>query len=367
MSSSIHRLPGPLSFVAALVAVGLISFVCVRALDSGASSATSSVAAPAPFVPLAEYAERSPHVDSALNVIGVQGAVRGESATPSPDQVPLSPRSFERPVAEYLAYSVAQLGLMEGEVATLRSALAAGDRVASQAAWRVAFARYLQLGAVYLEGSVATLNQEIDGGAGGLQGGTSSPQFTGLHRIELGLWTGQSPAGLVPYASLLETDVHELRAALPHVQITPLEYATRAHEILEDAVRDLLSGTDVPWSGEGVLGTAAGLAATREVIATLKPLLRLPAAQAADPPANPRSPAVADADLDVLQGVLNSLAAAHGGQYPTNQELSQAQAERLDAAIGQALEGLSQLPGMLETTLPPAVASIPASAVRIDP
>jgi hypothetical protein len=34
-------------------------------------------------------------------------------------------------------------------------------------------------------------------------------------------------------------------------------------------VRDLLSGTDVPWS-EGVLATDAGLKATEEVIATLR-------------------------------------------------------------------------------------------------
>lgn len=57
------------------------------------------------------------------------------------------------------------------------------------------------------------------------------------------------------------------------MSITPLEYATRAHEILEDAVRDLLSGAAVPWSGEGVLATAAGVEATEEVISTLRPVL----------------------------------------------------------------------------------------------
>ena len=60
---------------------------------------------------------------------------------------------------------------------------------------------------------------------------------------------------------------------LPSVQITPLEYATRAHEILEDAQRDLLSGADVPWSHEGLLATAAGLTPHVEVLATLQPLL----------------------------------------------------------------------------------------------
>ena len=67
--------------------------------------------------------------------------------------------------------------------------------------------------------------------------------------------------------------VARLRRDLPSVSITPLEYATRAHEILEDAQRDLLSGADVPWSGEGLLATDAGLEATKEVVSTLRGLL----------------------------------------------------------------------------------------------
>ncbi len=365
MKKPIFRRSGSFWFVAALLVVAAVSFVTFRALGTGRGSA--SPAAPALFVPVAEYAERAPHVRSVLDVVGIQGSVRGEPSVPPPDQPPLSPASFDRPVAEYLAYSTGQLTTMLSELSTLQGALQSGSRAASQNAWRVVFARYLHLGAVYLEGPVATLNEEIDGSPGGLVGGTSSPQFTGLHRIEFGLWTGAPLQTLIPYVSRLQSDVTALRALLPHIQIAPLDYAIRAHEILEDAVRDLLSGTEVPWSGEGVLGTAAGLAATREVISTLKPLLHEPAAMLADPPANPRSPKIADADLHQLQAVLSSLAAAHGGQFPTNQELTQLQGARLDAAIGQALEGLAQLPGMLETTVPPPIPSIPRSAIRIVP
>ncbi|MGO9961596.1 MAG: EfeM/EfeO family lipoprotein [Solirubrobacteraceae bacterium] len=350
-------------FSAGLVAIAVASFVSFRALNASPHRAGTGGATL--LIPFAEYGERAPHVKSALSIVGIQGAVRGGPAVPPPDEPPVSPGSFARPVTEYLAYSERQLAVMEAEVAALENALGSGDRAASQAAWRIAFARYLHLGAVYLEGPVSTLDREIDGGPGGLPGGTASPRFIGLHRIEFGLWTGAAPQTLVPFASRLAADVRAMRALLPGVRISPLDYATRAHEILEDAVRDLLSGTDVPWSGEGVLGTAAGLAATREVISTLKPLLHQP--RFIDPPATPRSPAVVDADLDGLQSVLASLAVAHGGRLPTNQELTQLQAEKLDAAVGQALEALAQVPGMLETTVPRTTPSIPASAVRIDP
>lgn len=361
-----------ISWVAATIVLAISSFLIFRAVGIGRASsqaASSGQAQQAPasaFVPLAEYAERAPHVDSQLLGLGIQGVVRKGPSAPAPDQLPIPASQFARPVAEYITYSKGELALLEADASALQSALASGDRQAAERAWRIAFARYLQLGGVYLEGPVAALNQEIDGNPGGLQGGTANANFSGLHRIEFGLWTGAPLRSLVPWAQLLGADVRALRGTLPHVTISPLDYATRAHEILEDAVRDLLSGTDVPWSGEGVLGTAAGLSATREIISTLRPLLREPAAMLADPPPNPRSPAVVDADLNHLQSVLNSLAATHGGQLPTNQELTQMQTEALDAAIGQALEGLAQIPGMLETKLPTTVAPIPASVVRID-
>ena len=346
-----------------MVLIAVAAFFGFRAAGIGKSS---HHAAPAKaFAALAEYSERSPHVASLLSVIGIVGSVRGLPSVPKPDLPPVPASKFKRPVAEYIAYSVHQLVLMEPEITALKSALQSGDVAASEAAWKTAFARYLRLGAVYLEGPVSTLNDKIDGDPGGLPGGTSSPAFTGLHRIEFGLWTGQSPQSLVPYADKLTRNVNALKALLPSVHISPLDYATRAHEILEDAVRDLLSGTDVPWSGAGVLGTASGLAATREVLATLRPVLVEPPGLAAEPPPDPRSPQVVDADLKVLQSTLDSIAAANGGSYPSNSQLTKLQSERLDAAIGQALEGLAQVPGMLETINPPAIPKIPNKDLKL--
>ena len=102
----------------------------------------------------------------------------------------------------------------------------------------------------------------------------SEQRFAGLHRIEKGLWTGQPTRSLLPVVSALRSAVVALRHTLPSVAFDPLDYAARAHEILEDAQRDLMSGAQVPWSGAGVLGTVAGVAATQEVIRTLAPLLQ---------------------------------------------------------------------------------------------
>jgi high-affinity iron transporter len=347
------------------VAVAAAAFGSLRLLGVGRTDPARPAAAA--FVPLGEYAERAPHVSSVLNISGVQGEVRGQPALPAPDQPPVPASRFAGPTARYISYSIAQLAILQAEIAALRTALGHDDRTVAQADWLKAWTQYLHLGGVYLQGPVAALNQAIDGTADGLPGGTANPRFTGLHRIEFGLWTGQPPRSLVGYAERLSTEVRRMSARLPHTVISPLELVARTHEILEDAVRDLLSGTDVPWSGAGVAGTAAGVVATRELISVLGPLLKEPAALQADPPANPRTPAVVDADLHVVQSELDALAGAYGGQLPTDRQLTKMQAERLDGDVGQALEGLAQLPGMLETTGPAPTPAIPRAGVKVDP
>jgi iron uptake system EfeUOB component EfeO/EfeM len=337
----------------------VLAAVLALVFTHGGSAAGPATGAQSPYgaAPLAIYQEEAPHVTSSLIIYGLQGEVRGAGAAPAGSLSPVPAADFAGPVAAYLAYARAQLGPMESQISDLDAALAAGNRNQAENAWRGAFADYLKLGAVYLEGPIESLNQAIDGGPGGLPGGTASPQFSGLHRLEFGLWTGASLSSLEPWARQLASDVSQLRDALPSVQISPLDYATRAHEILEDAVRDLLSGTDVRWSGEGVLGTDAGLVATTEVIKTLTPLLRTREGVL---------PAV-NTDLAALRSTLASLQRAHGGALPTNSQLTQLESEQLDASMGQALEALAQVPGALETAKAPAIPAIPKKAFKLDP
>jgi iron uptake system EfeUOB component EfeO/EfeM len=331
------------------VCVALAVFFVFTALGVGhrARSARSSSSKGAPY---AAYFQRAPHVLSTTAVYSLSDA-------PSPQRFPPPTFYFKDAIAAYRTYAGNQLGSMQAQIAALEASLAANDRTAAEAAWRAAYTRYLRLGAVYLSGQLAKLNHEIDGPASGLEGGVSNPQFIGLHRIEYGLWTGAPPRTLLGFARRLDVAVRALRKVLPSVASSPLEYGTRAHEILEDAQRDLLSGADVPWSGEGVLATHAGLEATEEVIATLRaPLL-----------GEESLGAVVDTELAALRSAFASIAVAHHGRLPANQELTQQQSELLDGTLGGALEALSGVPGELETEPPTPVPAIPAKDVEIDP
>jgi iron uptake system EfeUOB component EfeO/EfeM len=341
----------------AAVVIALAAFLTVTALGVGRHHARPATSAPYTLTPFATYEARAPHVLSSTVINSAQGAVQGAAATPPSVLPPLPASVFNKPTAQYRAYAVGQLGLMESQVRRLQSALVSNDRTSAQVAWRAAYARYLRLGAVYLVGALATLNQAIDGNAGVLPGGTASPRFTGLHRIEYGLWTSAEPRTLLSQARQLNLNVRRLRRVVGKVSIEPLEYATRAHEILEDAARDLLSGADVPWSQEGVLATNAGLQATEEVIATLHPLLM----------GRENTIPIVKTELAALRSVIASLAAAGGGRLPSNTQLTQTQTVLLDGTLGGALEALSQVPGSLETELPPQIPQIPKRDARIEP
>ena len=206
----------------AAVCVALAAFLAVTALGVGRHHTRPAASAPYTLTPFATYEARAPHVLSSTVINSAQGAVEGAAATPPSALPPLPASAFNKPTAQYRAYAVGQLGLMEGQVKRLQSALAANDRTGAQVAWRAAYVRYLRLGAVYLVGPLATLNQAIDGNAGGLPGGTTSPQFTGLHRIEYGLWTSAEPRTLLSQARQLNLNVRRLRGVLGKVSIEPL-------------------------------------------------------------------------------------------------------------------------------------------------
>jgi iron uptake system EfeUOB component EfeO/EfeM len=179
--------------------------------------------------------------------------------------------------------------------------------------------------------------------------GSTDPHFTGLHRIEMGLWSGAGLHALISYDTRLEGALERLRDVLARVEITPLEYATRSHEIIEDAQRDLLSGMDVPWSRQGVLGTAAGLAATEEVFHTLEPLLS----------GRENTEGEVRSELLLLSGMLDSIS-RHHGVYPSLTELGQYEHEQLNGYVAGALSALEQMPGTLETEARPPVPKLPA-------
>jgi iron uptake system EfeUOB component EfeO/EfeM len=260
------------------------------------------------------------------------------------DLDPVSPRAFHRPIAAYRRYAERWAATLARDITPLRVALRTGDRTAAERGWKTAFADYLHLGAVY-----GLLPDDLNDQLAAVPSSLAERRFTGLHRIEKGLWTGAPPRSLLPAAVALATATATLRRTLPTVAISPLDYASRAHEILEDAQRDLMSGSQVPWSQAGVLGTAAGVAVTREVIGTLTPLLQ----------GRENALGASQNELARLQHVLDSVR-LRDGDWPALTQLSQMERERVNGSLAGTVGALSEIPGTLETQNVAQIPTIPA-------
>ncbi|WSJ71538.1 FTR1 family protein [Kitasatospora sp. NBC_01302] len=269
-------------------------------------------------------------------------AVSGHTGRTAPLAVkPVSVDDLTPPDTAYQQYAAGVLTQLSGAVAAITADLRANDLAKAKTDWLTAQLDWEKVGASY--DSFGDEGTAVDGLPDGLPGGVQDSGFTGLHRLEYGLWHGQSAADLLPVANTLTTDVATVSAKLTTDDEAgdPTNLPTRAHEILEDALRDHLSGIDDEGAGAAYPETSADVQVTRTVLAELTPLINARA---------PKLLATTDQQLDALDSAL--LATQTNGNWTAPQQIPLAARQRVDAAIGTLLETLDQVPDLLE--VPPS-------------
>ena len=249
----------------------------------------------------------------------------------------VTPADFRAPLRAYRRHVRAALARMLVDVGSLQAAVARDDLPGARAAWLRAVAEYESIGAAY--GAFGTLDRAIEGLADGLPGGVRSPRFTGLHRIERALWEQRSTAAARVPAARLARDVGRLRRRLATLEIDPLEYSLRAHEILEDSLHLELTGRASRWSGAALVALRANVRGTQVVLATLRPLILR-----RDP--DRRLPQ-ADRALRRLARALDRMATGDG-RLPRWRSLPQRDAERVSALTAGAAEQLAYIPELID-------------------
>lgn len=249
--------------------------------------------------------------------------------------LPLAESELRPPLASYKSYVDAGLATLAGQTARLKSDLAAGDLGAARTDWLSAHLTYASLGAAY--GTFADFDSSINGRKDGLPGGVDDPKFTGFHRIEYGLWHGQSATVLAPYADRLDRDVRALRKAFPAQDFDPADLPLRSHEILENTLQFELTGDTDEGSGTNLATANANLAGTRELLTVLRPLITARA---------PRQLAVIDAGMARLQGLLDGV--HKGADWTPPAALDPMTRAKINGATGQLLEDLAPIPDLLE-------------------
>lgn len=238
----------------------------------------------------------------------------------------------------YQAYVRQVLTRLTAAVGAVGRDLKARNIPAAQADWLLAQQEWERVGASY--NSFGDAGTRVDGLPGGLPGGVDDPDFTGMHRLEYGLWHGQNPDQLLPVVDRLGIDIAAIADGLTGTDIAgdPATLPIRAHEILEDALRDHLSGLDDLGGGAAYPMTLADIDVTRAVLDQLGPLV-----DERDPKLRPEI----TAKLDKLRAAL--LASQDNGRWRAPAQTPLAPRQAVSAALGGALESLARVPRLLET------------------
>ena len=325
-------------FVLGVLAAAGVLFVVNRDPEPEAAAAPHVAIAPA------SVARRADGKVAGTTMTAQQAADAAIEEGKRPDLVPLPEAAFREPIARYRAYAAGQARSLiraadallaaanrgsTARTATSRGATSSGttsrgatsrgatSRAAARRARDAAFDHWLLVGAAY--GALGDLDARITGALAALQRDPLDARA----------------------AARLATAARALPAALRKAELAPVDYAIRAHEILEDVQRDRMA------DATGVRATADGVAATREVIGTLHGLL----AGRGD------SLQTVDSRLTQLERTLALIRREHGA-WPAPSSLPRAEHQRLLGQLGAALEALANVPGALETTLPPTVPAL---------
>jgi high-affinity iron transporter len=242
----------------------------------------------------------------------------------------------------YKRYAGRMLAALGPDLTELERAARSGSGARARSSWLAAHLTWLRIGqddGAY--GAFGELGQRIDGTAAGLVGGARSQAFTGFHRIEDDLWRRRNLAAAAADTARLRRLVarlahRRLSSEFPATRAGMTSFTIRCHEVLEDALRDSLSGADDYGSHTDLQSLGADVTVTRE-------LLKLLAADL-----DPRAPALVPRAQAQLRAISEAIRAARTVRnMATLAALPTRVRQRLDQAVGAALQTLAGVPDVL--------------------
>jgi len=246
----------------------------------------------------------------------------------------------------YRQYVTNKFATLRSQVQALITAIGSGNLATAEAAWLPGHLTWLDLGqddGAY--GAFGNLGRSIDGTAAGYPDGTSDPNFTGFHRIEFDLWTDHNLSAAATDSSALLGFINQLIAQpidsnLPATKNGIAAWVLRPHEVFEDANRDTLSGDDEYGSGTALASLEADIAADRNLLGELAPLI------------DGVAPDLINRAHYQLTRLDNTIAADYkaDGGWVAVANLPISQRDQIDAYWGQALELLAPIPDLITST-----------------
>jgi iron uptake system component EfeO len=156
-------------------------------------------------------------------------------------------------------------------------------------------------------------------------------QFTGFHRLEKDLWvTGLQPDS-AQIADKLVTDVNDLVGKTKTLQLSALDLANGAKELLDEVATGKITGEEETFSHTDLWDFQANVDGSKGAVQALRPVL-----QARDP----QLVSTIDGQFANVQKLLDATRAGDGFKYYN--ELSQDQIKEFASAVDALSEPLSK-------------------------
>ncbi|NUQ90840.1 MAG: peptidase M75, partial [Glycomyces artemisiae] len=198
---------------------------------------------------------------------GIRGAftVTGEAADLSDDE------ALQAAVDSYKTYIANQSEALLDKTGEFTEAVKSGDVEGAKALYPVA-RTYRERNEPVAE-IFCDLDPKVDAREDDFPAGPTDPAFTGFHRLEYDLWITGDVSASAPVADQLMTDVQEVVERAASEELSPLQLANGAKELLDEIATGKITGEEDRYSHTDLWDFAANLEGSEAAVASMRPVL----------------------------------------------------------------------------------------------
>ena len=178
------------------------------------------------------------------------------------------PRDFGPEIVAYKAYVTGEAEQLATGTRTLVDAVKAGKLEEAQKAYAPAHFHYERIEPV--AEVFNDLDKSMDSRADDYENKEKDPNFAGFHRLEFGLFSEKSTAGLNEYADRLMKDALDLKGRVATLDITPKILAGGAAELIEEVAAKKISGEEDRYSKTDLWDFQANVDGAQKIVALLR-------------------------------------------------------------------------------------------------
>jgi len=259
---------------------------------------------------------------------GMSGKGIRSTFTATGDAKPLTDDAkLKQATDDYQRYVKSQTGALIDKTTEFVTAVKAGDIEKAKTLFPVARTYWERIEPV--AESFGDLDPAIDAREADLEAGQ---EWTGFHKIEKDLWVTKDVSKSGPTADKLLTDVKTIVDKANTVQLSPIELANGAKELLDEVATGKITGEEDAFSHTDLWDFAANLEGSRAAIAALRPVIAEKDAALAKELDDKF--AAAQAELDKYR---------NGDGWKFHNELSEAQLKTLSDTINALTEPIAKV------------------------